>query len=125
MSVAEKYFSEIVFRNGDKTYSALGFKNDCDGYELRNEFFKGSSSPKDITTIKNSGGKVAVFEGFFDFLSFISLLTKKEVKESNFCILNSLSFFEKSRNFLEQHMLFICTWTMIKQESMPLSMLKV
>jgi len=47
--------------------------------------------------------KVGVFEGFFDFLSFISFLSTKELKPFSFCILNSLSFFEKSRPFLEQH----------------------
>ena len=101
--VAEKYCSEITFRIYNKTHVALGFKNDSGGYELRNEFFKGSNSPKDISTIETKGKKVAVFEGFFDFLSFISLLPNKEAKEFNFCILNSLSFFEKSRTFLEQH----------------------
>jgi DNA primase len=101
--VAEKYCNEIVFRNHDKTFAALGFKNDSGGYELRNEFFKGSNSPKDITTIKNNHEKVIVFEGFFDFLSFISSVTKNQVVKTDFCILNSLSFFEKSRAFLEQH----------------------
>ena len=66
-------------------------------------FFKGSNSPKDITTIKNKDKKVVVLEGFFDFLSFISLLSNKQLKPVSFCILNSLSFFEKSRPFLEQH----------------------
>ena len=103
LSVAEKYCSEIIYRLNNKTYAALGFKNDSGGYELRNEFFKGGNSPKDITRLKNKGKKVAVFEGFFDFLSFISLLSNKELKPVSFCILNSLSFFEKSRPFLEQH----------------------
>jgi hypothetical protein len=62
----------------------LGFKNDSGGYELRSEFFKGSNSPKDITAFKNRGKKVAAFEGFFDFLSFISLLGNKEVKDFSF-----------------------------------------
>ena len=103
LPLAEKYCSEIIFRTYDKTNIALGFKNDSGGYELRNEFFKGSNSPKDVTTFKNKSQKVAVFEGFFDFLSFISLLSKNEIKETSFCVLNSLSFFEKSRAFLEKH----------------------
>lgn len=102
-SIAEKFCTEIIFRIYNKTYIALGFKNDSGGYELRNEFFKGSSSPKDITTFKNDGNEVAVFEGFFDFLSFITLLQNKELKSFSFCIRNSLSFFERSRPFLEQH----------------------
>ena len=103
LSLAEKYCSEIIFKTYGKTNFALGFKNDSGGYELRNEFFKGSNSPKDITTFKNKGKKIAVFEGFFDFLSFISLLSKNEIRETDFCILNSLSFFDKSRAFLEGH----------------------
>ena len=31
------------------------------------------------------------------------MLSQKEVKEIGFCVLNSLSFFEKSRPFLEQY----------------------
>ena len=101
LPLAEKYCSEIVFRTYGKTNIALGFKNDSEGYELRNEFFKGSNTPKDVTTFKNKAKKVAVFEGFFDFLSFISLLSKNEIKETSFCVLNSLSFFYYSRAFLE------------------------
>ena len=56
-----------------------------------------------IYNIQNKAEKVAVFEVFFDFLSFISLLSKNEIKESSFCVLNPLSFFEKSRAFLEKH----------------------
>ena len=71
------------------------------GYELRNKFFKGSSSPKDITSLKNKTKKVDVFEGFLDFLFVVSSL-EKDAQNFNFCILNLLSFLEKSRAFLEQ-----------------------
>ena len=64
LSIAEKFCNETIFRIYNKTYTALGFKNDSGGYELRNEFFKGSNSPKDITTIKNKDKKVVVLEGF-------------------------------------------------------------
>jgi len=78
-------------RRTDK--NALGFKNDFGCYELHSEFFKGSNTPKDIPIFKIKGKKVAVFEGFFDFLSFIGLLQNKDVKGYSFCMLNSLSFF--------------------------------
>ena len=44
-----------------KPHIALGFKNDSGGYELRNEFFKGSNSPKDVTTFKNKVTKSSRF----------------------------------------------------------------
>ena len=52
---------------------AIGFKNDSGGYELRNPYFKGSSSPKDITTFNNGAKEATVFEGFIDFLSFMAI----------------------------------------------------
>jgi hypothetical protein len=50
LSLAEKYCSEIIY---NKTYVALRFKNDSGGYELRNELFEGSNTPKGITRFKN------------------------------------------------------------------------
>jgi CHC2-type zinc finger protein/Toprim domain-containing protein len=101
--VAAKYCREIVFSMNEKMYSAIGFKNDKGGYELRNEWFKGSSSPKDIATFKNEAKSLIVFEGFFDFLSYATINKNQPVSGSNILVLNSLSFFEKSREFMEQH----------------------
>src|SRR3954451_23781281 len=95
----------------DKKHTAIGFKNNLGGYELRNKYFKRRSSPKDITLIENNHSiKCSVFEGFFSFLSF-QMLAQKDKKNScqppneqiSFLILNSLSFLEKSRKMMEQH----------------------
>jgi len=101
--IADKFCREIHFKLNDKNYYAIGFKNDLGGFEIRNEFFKSSSSPKGPTTIFNDSSQVAVFEGFFDFLSFMFLFANHDASKWNFCVLNSLSFFEKSRVFLERH----------------------
>lgn len=42
---------EIIFRIHNKTYAALGFKNDSRGYEFRNEFFEESSSLKEMVQV--------------------------------------------------------------------------
>lgn len=102
LETAKKYCKEIHFSVHEKIYSTIGFPNDSGGYELRNEWFKGSSSPKAITTIKNQSKQLHVFEGFFDFLSYRTIF-KNEQTKTNFLILNSISFFEKSRAFMEQH----------------------
>jgi hypothetical protein len=108
-NIADKYCYEVQFTNGnkDKLYKAIGFKNNAGGFELRNEYFKGSSSPKEITFLNNKKNNVTVFEGFFDFLSYQSIYqnTGAELPEhpSNFLILNSLSFFEKSFDLMEKH----------------------
>ena len=103
LSIAKKYCKEIQFELSGKTYYSIGFLNDTGGYELRNAYCKNSSSPKAITTINNCSRQVAVFEGFFDFLSFLILFQKKANLHFDFCILNSLSFFQKSLTFLNNY----------------------
>jgi hypothetical protein len=73
------------------------------GYELRNEYFKGSSSPKYVTYLDNKAGKISVFEGFFYFLSYRSIHQNQQQELTNFLVLNSLSYFERSRLLMEKH----------------------
>jgi DNA primase len=101
LSTAHDFCVEVQYKFQEKFYYGIGFKNDLAGFEIRNPFYKNSSSPKGITTIKNATKTVAVFEGFFDFLSFISLKANNSAINYSFCILNSLSFFETARPFLE------------------------
>ena len=103
-NIADKYCHEISFKNAgkEKIFKAIGFKNNAGGYELRNEYFKGSSSPKYITYLDNYANKISVFEGFFDFLSYQSIHQNKP-ELTNFLVLNSLSFFERSLLLMEKH----------------------
>ncbi len=101
--VARKYCREIIFTLHSKTYSAIGFKNNEEGFELRNPWFKGSSSPKSITSFENGAKDLSVFEGFFNFLSYQTIHQNQPIAPSNFLVLNSISFFEKSRALMERH----------------------
>jgi hypothetical protein len=103
VQIAERYCKEVVYEINGRKYFAIGFRNNAGGYELRNPFFKGSSTPKDTTTIETGANEVAVFEGFFDFLSFKTIHQNGAPAKSNVLVLNSLSFFEKGRPFMEQH----------------------
>ncbi len=86
-----------------KKYFAIGFENRSGGFELRNSVFKGSSSPKDITNITTPGASnISVLEGFFSFLSYQTLFTRN-AQLTNFLVLNSLSFFQKCREVLDEH----------------------
>ncbi len=100
IALAEQFCREVKYELNGKGYFAIGFKNNSGGFELRNPYYKFSSSPKDITKLNNGAKEATVFEGFFNFLSFIAV-QKNQVKiESNFVILNSASFFEKARPFM-------------------------
>lgn len=72
--LARKYLREAVVynRNTGNMFYAIAFQNDEEGYELRNNLFKGCIAPKYITLIrgkKSPSPEVHIFEGFMDFLS--------------------------------------------------------
>ena len=73
LDTARMHCSEVHYRVADKSYFAVGFRNDAGGWELRSARFKGGSSPKHITTLDNGSDMAMAFEGFIDFLSYLSL----------------------------------------------------
>jgi hypothetical protein len=100
--IARHYCQEVHYQIGDKNYFAAGFKNRSGGYELRSKYFKGSSSPKDITHIHNGHRSVCVLEGFMDFLSLLTLRKDSPIR-SDFVILNSVSFVDRSMDILKNY----------------------
>ncbi len=103
VDIADRYCREVRYELNGKVYYGIGFKNNLGGFEIRNPYFKASSSPKGITTIDNSAGEVIVFEGFTDFLSFKAIHQQDPEDRFDFVVLNSVSFFETARPFLEKH----------------------
>ncbi|MEO8172584.1 MAG: toprim domain-containing protein [Sediminibacterium sp.] len=101
--IAEKFCKELLYQSGEKRFLAIGFKNNAGGYELRSPNFKGSSSPKFISYLDRGAKSIAVFEGFFDFLSYQSLHREQKQMPINFLVLNSLSFFTRSLLLMEKH----------------------
>ncbi|MCF2516991.1 toprim domain-containing protein [Dyadobacter sp. CY351] len=95
LAICKPYCHEVYYRIGDKNYFAAGFQNRSGGYELRNAYFKGSTSPKDMSHIENGHSSVCVLEGFIDFLSLLSL-RKQEQIQTDFVVLNSVSLAERS-----------------------------
>lgn len=98
LAVARKYLSEIYWRldNSDTNYFGVGFKNNTDGYEVRNKFFKGCIQSKNISVIEGERtDAVSIFEGFFDFLA---LLTERRILKlkTDVIILNSLTQIPKA-----------------------------
>ena len=103
--VAAKYTEEAYYTitnqdNGEiKKYFAIAFKNDQSGYELRNKYFKGSTTPKTITTISGNSKKINVFEGYIDFLSAL-VYYKQSEPQATTIILNSLSHLHNLKEIL-------------------------
>ena len=94
---------EIHYELNGKNYFGLGFKNDSDGYEIRNPYIKLCLGKKDLTFIKNQSKTLRVFEGFADYLSFKILEKSLEKEPSDYIILNSISMISKVKNQLENY----------------------
>ena len=60
---------QVDYKMKGTHYYTIGVRDNANGYELRNPFFKGSSPPKHITHIANGNPRCSVFERFIDFLS--------------------------------------------------------
>lgn len=78
-ALARQECKELHFIHNGKPYFAIGFPNVAGGFEVRNHFFKGCISPKDISHIRQQGEpreKCLVFEGMMDYLSFLTLRMK-------------------------------------------------
>lgn len=102
-AIARRYCSEVRYQCGNgREYFAIGFRNDAGGWELRNPNFKGSSTPKNITSIRNGSDTVMVFEGFMDFLSYLSLKNNPSPTIDT-TVLNSVANLKKAIPFLESH----------------------
>ena len=96
----KKWVEEIHYRMNDKNYFGIAFKNDSNGYEIRNAYSKICLGKKDITSIKNDSKDVRIFEGFFDFLSFKKVENYLEKQRSDYIILNSVFMINKIKNDL-------------------------
>ena len=97
----------ISYEVRSRLYQAIGFANLSGGYELRDDkTFKGTIAPKDITPIFTDRAEpVCIFEGFMDFLSFLSM--KEEI--TNHCLaMNSVSNVARTIRYLnDRHLTHI------------------
>jgi len=103
VETAREFCLELHYQLYGKSYYGIGFRNDSGAFEIRNRYFKGSTSPKGITTMDNGSDHVQAFEGFMDFLTFKTLYQNPSEPGQDFVVLNSLSLFEKARSFMEKH----------------------
>ena len=98
---------ELHFDTRGKHYFGIGFPNISGGYEIRNPFFKGCIAPKDISHFYAEEPKKVclVFEGFMDFLSFMTLRRKENdgLKRQDYLVLNSVTNIHKAAKRLSRY----------------------
>ncbi|WP_196034430.1 toprim domain-containing protein, partial [Phocaeicola massiliensis] len=102
--LAKRECSEARYTHNGKRYFAIAFPNGSGGFEVRNPYFKGCIAPKEISHIRQSGkARTAcyVFEGFMDYLSFLTLRQEScpnypELDGQDYIVLNSVSNINKA-----------------------------
>ena len=98
--VASRFCCEVEYRHNGKQFFAVGFKNNSGGYEIRNRFFKGCVSPKDITLVSRKSKVCHLYEGFMDFLSVVMLGIGRE---EDHIVLNSVANVPKVHRLLKDY----------------------
>ncbi|WP_339655194.1 toprim domain-containing protein [uncultured Salegentibacter sp.] len=102
LKVGRKYCKQIWYSCKGKRFFAIGLQNHKEGWELRNKYFKNSSSPKTYSFIKNNSRHLVITEGMFDFLS-LATMDKSLMGNSDCIILNSLAFIKRIETLMPKY----------------------
>lgn len=92
LNILNSQCQEVTFRyssNESLRINAIGFMNDMGGYSLRNSKTKKSSSSFISTITIPQSSSIMVFEGFFDYLSYLAYNGIEQPRES-VCVLNGV-----------------------------------
>ena len=110
IEVAASVCKELHYDSNGKHYFGIGFPNIAGGYELRNPFFKGCIASKDISHFYADEPKKVcfLFEGFMDFLSFMTLKKKENpqntsLRQQDCMVLNSVTNIHKAVERLSRY----------------------
>jgi len=105
VSQQKKWVHEVHYKFNGRNYFGIGFKNDSGGFEIRNKYAKLCLGSKDVTWINNSNNMnnaVAVFEGFFDYLSFCNVESQFNLT-CDCLVLNSTAMLFKAQEKLKSY----------------------
>lgn len=94
ITTARKLCKEIHYKISGRSYFAIGLQNRSGGWELRNTYWKGSNTPKDVSMMGNRSKKLAITEGMFDMLTLMELIPEIE-NDHDLLILNTTAFVKR------------------------------
>ena len=112
LGIASKYCREIRTFNSEqgREYGLIGFENNAGGYAMKAPSGFKSTNRAGITTIDSDGERsinpssegVAVFEGFFDFLSWL-VMQNTDKPTCDVVILNSVNNLDRAADYIGRH----------------------
>ena len=90
-----------------KYFFAAGWQNELGSWEVRNQYFKGCLGHKAISFIPGDDTKLAVFEGYLNYLSW---LTENPQATGSVLVLNSIALIQgairKAKDYPEVNLFF-------------------
>lgn len=117
VDLARQYCKEVTIYSKAKemNFTHVGFLNNSGAYALSSPTGFKSTTKADITTINTEGklsttpssGRVAVFEGFFDFLSW-QVMQSSKTPSCDVVVLNSVNNLAKAKEYIQSHEGAIC-----------------
>ncbi len=112
LELARQYLREVIVHNPQKgmNFTLLGFPNNSGGYALNSPTRFKSTTKAAVTTINTEGKlsvtpgakSVAVFEGFFDFLSW-QVMQSNKTPSCDVVVLNSVNNLQKATAYIGAH----------------------
>ena len=115
--IARVYCCEIHYDIRNKHYFGIAFRNRNGGFEVRNQYFKGCVGHKDISYFRMNSEHIQerclVFEGFMNYLSFLTLQHRKIVQlllgeYCDYVVLNSVNNIKKAIEVLKPYKYVHC-----------------
>jgi 5S rRNA maturation endonuclease (ribonuclease M5) len=100
--IGRKYCRQVWYGCKGKRFFAIGLQNQQGGWELRNKYFKTSSSPKTFSFFERGSNQLIITEGMFDFLS-LATIDEDLVHNSDCIILNSLAFLGRIKMLIPKY----------------------
>ena len=96
MEIVRQECREAHYTCHGKSYYAIAFPNEAGGYEIRNPYYKGCIAPKAVSFFSHGQtDSVCLFEGFMDYLSFLTLRKKERLSVpcygADLLVLNSVN----------------------------------
>jgi hypothetical protein len=104
LDIAQNHVKEVIYKHIEKDiqFYGIGFKSG-DTWVIRRDQFKGFlGKGADISIIDMKTDKVLIFEGFIDFLSY---LTAKNINDPKYTVivLNSAVFINRALDFIKKN----------------------
>lgn len=115
-AIGECECKEVHYTCHKKEYFAVAFPNNSGGFEIRNPYFKGCIAPKDISIIQKTerlrGRCCCLFEGFMDYLSYLTLVKSGRITEDDehmdYIVLNSVSSVSRAIEPIKKYKVIHC-----------------